>query len=296
MQTKFNFKTFTLLLILVVNSCSSSDSEENPPQEEAPLSAETLTNVSYGEDSEQVYDIYLPENRAATYTKVLVLIHGGSWTQGDKADMETYVSLLKSKLPDYAIANVNYKLAAPPSTTAFPDQFLDIKTIIDDISSKSTEYSIMPEFGLIGTSAGAHLALQVDYVYDDNDMVKMIASIVGPTDFTDPFYTQNPNYALALPLLIDTSAYPENSNFAKDASPAFQVTAKSSPTIMFYGSNDELVPVSNGQLLQSKLEAAGVVNDLTIYEGGHGTWSESSNIDLQTKMVDFIKTYLKIQK
>jgi len=273
-------------------------SDDNKPviEDEQPLPEKTQLDVSYGENPQQRYDLYLPEGRSSEKTKTIILIHGGGWIEGDKEDMNGYIPLLKEKHPDHAIVNINYVLAQPPSTPAFPNQFINLEQVISKLTQENETLQILPEFGLIGVSAGAHIALQYDYVYDTEDQVKMVCSIVGPTDFTDPFYSKNPDFQFLLNALVDETAYPENSNIAELISPALQVTENSSPTILFYGDEDPLVPISNGETLQTNLSNNMVSNSFTIYEGGHGDWSNASNIDLQLQLSSFINEHLSIVK
>lgn len=295
-----NFKKFvcgTIVLLRITGCSSEADNSTTPlPADDNSVSEKTLLNVKYGEDIAQTYDIYLPANRSANYTPVLVFIHGGGWIQGDKSDMEDYIPILAEAHPDYAIVNINYRLAQMPGRAAFPNQFLDIKVALENVSRKAEEYLVSPQFGLIGVSAGAHLALQFDSVYDHLDQVKLVCSIVGPTDFKDPFFSQNPDFALALQYLIDENKYPGILDFAKAISPAHLVNENSSATILFYGSNDPLVPVSNGIFLQKQLEEAGIANSLTIFVGGHGDWSQRANNDLQLELSNFITSHLPLDE
>lgn len=293
-----------LLLIAIsfsisISSCSSSDDEiitDDITIEQPPLEAVTFTNVSYGDDSQQVYDLYLPEGRTAEKTKVVVLIHGGGWVSGDKSDMAASVAFVQAFHPDHAIVNVNYVLADLSSgTEAFPNQYLDIQAVINQITAQSEDLHILPEFGMIGASAGAHLAMMYDYVYDTDDQVKFVINIVGPSDFTDPFYADDPAFNIALGLFVDESQFPEGTNYAVANSPALQVTASSSPTLLFYGNQDPLVPLSNGMQLDSNLNTSNVPHLFTVYEGGHGDdWNEESTLDLTLKSSDYINTYLPI--
>ena len=285
--------SFSILLI----SCSSDDAPgDDGPIITEPLLAETFLNVSYGENSQQVYDIYLPAGRTSDKTKVIVLVHGGGWTSGDKADMDNFVDLIQTAHPNHAIVNINYVLASAvqPFVPAFPNQFLDIQSVIDQITDEKETLQIVPEFGLIGTSAGAHISLMYDAVYDNHDVVKMVADIVGPTNFTDPFYANDPLFNLALSALVDESAYPLGANYAEVTSPALQVSNSSSPTILFYGNQDPLVPLSNGELLKTNLTNASVTNSFTVYDGGHGDWDEASLLDLQVQLSNFIEAHLPI--
>ncbi len=281
------------------SSCSSSDDEITTDDttiiEQPTLEAVTFTDVSYGADPQQVYDLYLPEGRTAEATKVIVLIHGGGWTSGDKSDMAASVAFVQAFHPDHAIVNVNYVLATVSGTPAFPNQYLDIQAVINQITTQSEALQILPEFGMIGTSAGAHLAMMYDYVYDTNDQVKFVINIVGPSDFTDPFYANDPTFNIALNLLVDEDQFPEGTNYAVANSPALQVTANSSPTLLFYGDQDPLVPLSNGMQLDSHLNTANVPHLFTVYQGGHGNdWSEESTLDLTLKSSEYINTYLPV--
>lgn len=291
MSKHFKWILIYSILPLFIFSCSSDSDQGNP----APLEAETYLNVAYGEHPQQTYDLYLPAGRATLKTKVIVLIHGGGWTSGDKTDMENFVQLLKENHPNHAIVNMNYVLATT-TISAFPSQFFDIEKVINKIANEKNTLQILDEFGLIGSSAGAHLALQYDYVYDTMNRIKMVGDIVGPTDFTDPFYADDPNFQVALNLLVDEDAYPKGTNYAEVISPALQVNENSSPSILFYGETDPIVPLSNGQRLQLALSNAQISHSFTVYEGGHGDdWSLANTLDLQMQLSEFIATYLNVE-
>jgi acetyl esterase/lipase len=171
---------------------------------------------------------------------------------------------------------------------------LDVGKVIDKLITEKDQLLIRPEFGLIGVSAGAHISLMYDSVYDTDNNVKFVCDIVGPTDFTDPFYANNPAWQILLSALIDETAYPNGTNLAEATSPVFQVSATTSPSILFYGDQDPLVPLSNGESLETRLTNEGVTNSFTIYSGGHGNWDAASLLNLQTQLSNFINTHLII--
>jgi len=286
---KIHWAVCAAFVLVLVYACSDSDDEN---QNEIPLEAETRNNVSYGSNPQQVYDLYLPANRNSNDTKIIMLIHGGAWTAGDKSDMDGTVAILQSLYPDYAIVNVNYVLA-DENHYAFPNQFHDIQTIVQKLTSESEELHIKPEFGMIGLSAGAHLALMYDSHFDTNDQVKFGADIVGPSDFNDPFYDESFDIPNLVQVLVDPNAYPQGTDFLTELSPVTHVNSHSSPTCMFYGNADPLVPETNGTTLQEKLNQSGVDNTLRIYNGGHGdNWSYEDMNEMIGIIGDYIEEYL----
>lgn len=267
---------FYILLSSLFFSCNSDDSKTS-------LTSETLMNVSYGSDAEQVFDLYLPAERTSS-TKTLILVHGGGWTAGDKADMTGFVSLIKQNLPDYAIANINYRLASQDNF-AFPMQINDIQSVINKL--KTSNYSISDDFGFIGVSAGGHLSLLYSYAHNSENDIKMVCSIVGPTNFTDPNYVNDPTFSSLYTSLTGVS-YADNPEYYEELSPLYKATSSAPPTILFYGNQDPLVPTSQGTDLHLKLDNLSVYNEFTLYNGGHGDWATPDQIDAYTKLIAFI--------
>lgn len=276
-------------IFLVFISCTDDDSNTTPV-----LDKSESKNVSYGNHQQQKYDIYLPKERSSKTTKVFILVHGGGWIDGDKNDMDYFIPALQKQSPNYAVVNINYRLASE-GNSPFPMQIDDIKGVITDLKAKKEEYQIANEYAFIGVSAGAHLSMLYSYANDSNNEVDMVCSIVGPTNFTDDAYV-NPT-ALTYALLaiqiqrITGVLFSENSQFYKDNSPYHVVTSSAPPTILFYGDKDELIPSSQGKDMKAKLDELGVTNSFTLYSNeGHG-WEGESFLDTSEKLSAFINTH-----
>jgi acetyl esterase/lipase len=269
----------SVILIFFISSCSSNENAPNPPE------AQQLTNVSYGNDAKQKFDLYLPANRNASDTKTLILIHGGSWIGGDKSEMTPILEVIRKNLPNYAIVNMNYRLATW-GKPAFPMQIDDIAAVIAKL--KNGKYDISDNIGFIGVSAGGHLSLLYSYAYNTDKNVKMVCSIVGPTNFTDPAYTDNAVSASFFGSVAGDS-YANNPALHEQLSPLLRVNSASPPTLMFYGNQDPVVPLSQGIALRNRLDQLGVYYEFTLYNGGHGNWSDADLTDAHTKLVTFIK-------
>lgn len=277
-----------LLIISFTFSCTKNDDADIVDTS----IAKQFMDVSYGSAPQQIYDIYLPKDRTISQTKVLVLVHGGSWISGDKNDLNDIVETLKQEFPEYAIANINYQLATI-GKSPFPMQINDLEAAVSHLKSKSVEYAISTNYGFIGVSAGAHLSMVYTYQNTNSNNIKMVCSIVGPTNFTDVNYISNPDYAQVsqgIQLLTGVN-YEANPDYYKNLSPYHIVTNNAPPTILFYGGKDELIPTSQGIDLQIKLEDLGVTHEFTLYENeGHG-WEGNALNDTYSKLKQFILNY-----
>ncbi len=244
-----------------------------------------MYDVSYGSSNQQKFDLYLPSNRTIN-TKTLILVHGGGWTAGDKADMNYVTNIIKQYLPGYAIANINYRLATS-GNPAFPMQIDDLAAVVAKLKS-TDEYVISDNFGFIGVSAGAHLSMLYGYAYDANSNVKMVASIVGPTDFTDVNYLNNPTLAPMFEMATGVS-YAYNPGYYQQLSPLSRATSSSPPTILFYGNQDPLIPTTQGVNMHNRLNQLSVYNEFNLYNGGHGDWIINDQLDAYGKLVIFVQ-------
>lgn len=280
---------FVCLFVATYLSCSNSDpSTDNTPTGLNPLEYYEELNISYGADSYQKFDLYLPANRTSD-TKVLILIHGGGWTSGDKADMNGFKEIIRQDLPNMAIVNMNYRLA-DDNNQPFPMQINDITSVVNYLKDIDENYVFSDDYGFIGVSAGAHLSLLWSYAFDTNNNSKMVCSIVGPTNFTDPAYLNNtdPN----IQAIIDLYGINATTEFLEEVSPYHRVTASAPPTILFYGGQDPLVPTTQGTDMRDKLNELDITNEFTLYPNtGHG-WVGVELLDTWMKLKVFIQTYL----
>ena len=242
--------------------------------QEKNLPAKTIHDVSYGKDTAQMMDIYLPANRSVSSTKSIVLIHGGGWNSGSKKDFVAYIDSFKNRMPDYAIFNVNYRLVN--GSNLFPTQEQDIKAAIDFIVTNSAEYHVnKSKLVLLGVSAGGHLALLQAYKYN-SPKVAAIVDFFGPTDLMAMFQKPwNPYVPFVLQMITGTTPK-QNSALYKQSSPINFINPRSAPTLILHGGNDKIVNVSQSKTLKDKLDKAGVKNELIIYPGkSHGWYGET---------------------
>ncbi len=253
--------------------------------------ARTILNVAYGVDARQVMDIYLPADRRVDSTKIMVMIHGGGWTTGDKSDFDVFVDTLKKRLPDYAFFNINYRLSTGASNI-FPTQEIDVQAAVRYIYGKASDYLVNNnKFVLMGASAGGHLAMLQGYKDSIPVKPKAIVSFFGPSDLIDMYY--NPvggNALLSLGLAQAVGKTPiSDPAIYLSSSPINFITPGSPPTILLHGGLDPLVNVSQSTSVQAKLALFNVPNKFVFYPtGGHGNWDAGTYTDAFNKIQAFL--------
>ena len=272
-------------ILLFTTSCSKED-------ETSPDGSTTMLNVSYGSDAAQKMDVYLPSGRTTTATKLIVLIHGGGWTSGDKADFSSFVDTLKRRLPAYAIFNINYRLSANPNNL-FPTQELDVKAAVEYIYNKAAEYKVSNKYVLMGASAGAHLAMLQAYKYNSPIKAKAVVSFFGPSDLSAMYNNPvggNPLFSLALAGAIGATPAQDPLIYTNSSPVTFISSASAMPTILLHGGTDPLVDASQSAAVQVKLNSAGIINQYVFYpSGGHGDWDAATYTDAFNKIESFLQ-------
>src|SRR5271156_5980836 len=99
-----------------------------------------------------VGDLYLPKGRSKA--PVLVAVHGGGWQIGTKQFYRYWGFFLARA--GYAVFAVDYRLGKPG---VYPAAVYDVKAAVQFVRAKAAEFDLDPDrIGLIGDSAGAHLA------------------------------------------------------------------------------------------------------------------------------------------
>jgi acetyl esterase/lipase len=253
------------------------------------LPAQQFSNVSYGSDPSRKMDIYLPEGRSPDSTRMIVMVHGGAWSMGDKTEFNTYVHVLQQRLPEYAIANINYRLASTTSNH-FPSQEEDMKVAMQFLVQQAAAYHISDKFVLLGASAGAHMALLQAYK-NPSPTILGVVDFFGPADLVDMYNSMEPGSMnqFALQLLLNGTPATNATAYA-ESSPINYVSTQSPPTIILHGEADNLVNIAQSVSLKNKLLTYGVVSQLVTYPGvGHEIWPD----EIMNNAFDKVETFIR---
>ncbi len=261
--------------IAVVNSCTL-------PSMPAPGAMTTAKDLVYAtlNGSPQALDIYQP--KAAGTHPLVVLVHGGGWSTGDKQGYAQVAAKLTTL--GYVAASVNYRLVEAGGVNTFPTQVSDVRCAVRWLRAHAAEHGIDPlRVGALGGSAGAHLVAMLGVGrnvagLDDGTCPASLASqsvevaaVVGdytPTDFRDPtVWANNDSEGAGVIGMLGSDA----PAVAALASPITHVASSSAPFFLAHGTADTKVFVEQSRTFRTALQAAGGRATLVELPGvGHG--------------------------
>lgn len=272
----------------------------------------TYQDVAYAMLSEaQKLDLYIPEGSGPF--PVVVVIHGGGFMMGDKADGTGAAGADSILQAGFAVASINYRLSGE---ALFPAQIQDAKAAVRFLRANAEKYNLNPEkFAAFGASAGGTLASLLGTSCgvaelegadlgnaDQSSCVQAVVDWFGPVDFLqmdDQFAgtscAQNHNDASSPESKLLGAAVQTVPDLAKAANPITYVSDKSPAFLIQHGTADCNVPPKGSQALYDALSQAIGADMVTItyIEGaGHGgsEFSTEENLKIVT---DFLAMYLK---
>jgi acetyl esterase/lipase len=257
-------------------------------------------------------DLYRPAAHADKLFGGVVIIHGGGWAGGDKADAREFNSGTTLAKAGYVCVSVNYMMDAGKR---WPTNVLDCKNGVRFLRKHAEEYHIDPDrIGVIGGSAGGHLALMVGYTADDESLeptspypgissrVGAVVNMYGITNLSTRRKTDQKGTPIGDP--TETSGlFPtkrsEDPGLWRKASPVSHIAKNSPPTLILHGTADTTVDRDQATELDALLTEAGVPHQLIMLPDiGHtfylDTWRRKPlPRDLRPVVIEFFDKYLK---
>lgn len=120
-----------------------------------PADVARAVDLRYGEDGMQALDIYYPAGTERALP-VIVSVHGGGFTYGDKELYQYYCMSLAQR--GFTVVNFSYRLAPEHR---YPAALEDVNSVMEYVCGHAGEYFIDPgNVFFVGDSAGAQLAFQ----------------------------------------------------------------------------------------------------------------------------------------
>ena len=142
------------------------------------------TNLSYGDGEANRFDLYLPADETKDAYGLVVYLHAGGFTTGDKADDRDMLAWLCSK--GYVACGINYTLRNETNAASVLSQSNEIKAAVPKVieAAEKAGYHI-DKMTLAGGSAGHALAMIYAYRDADEAPVPVVFTFgaVGPSSF-----------------------------------------------------------------------------------------------------------------
>jgi acetyl esterase/lipase len=214
-----------------------------------------------------VYDVITPGN--ANGAAVVFMVSGGWYSRWSPPESraEQFSHFLDA---GFTLIPVHHG-SAPRYHV--PDAYADVSRAIRHIKLNANEHGIdANRIGVTGGSAGGHLSLMLGMDSDEGDANSQdvvmrqdntVAAIVAYFPPVDLRQITGPNDRFPALDFEQTKA--------AAISPILHADAGDPPTLLIHGDADELVPISNSEIMLAEFQKQSIVSDfITIPGAGHG--------------------------
>lgn len=242
-------------------------------------------DVPYGLDGAQKYDVYLPAS--ASNAPVIVMIHGGAWTGGDKQSddvAEAKAGYFVSK--GYIFVSLNYRLL-PQSDPLI--QAADVARGIANIQTNAVKWGgDKRKIVLMGSGAGGHLVALLSSnpsLATDQGAATWAGAVVLETA------------ALNVPVLMSNShnnlydtAFGANLEFWEDSSPSHLVDTSGVPILVVCSTESREDTCAKANAFKQAADGAGV--NVTVSPQNLEPWQINSRVGVSTSYTNSIESYI----
>lgn len=284
------------------------------------FNGEVLRDLRYGDAPRDIYDLYLPEDISAPEASHLILfIHGGSWTSGDKKDGEPYCRNFAAH--GYVAASICYTLKADGADPTILSINEEVMEAVGAIRNKCAGLGIiLDDMAVSGFSAGACQAMMFGFRDATTVLpVKFIIQMSGPTTFDPVLWSSSEVHWMVrweagldgtdraaarwISLFSGENVTEEmvRSGEAeaiwRKISPFSYISEQSVPVLSAYGSLDGVVPPTSRIVLENALEASGKVrgqdfDTIVLKHSGHALACDPDDLKvLLAKIYDYCGKY-----
>ena len=215
------------------------------------------SGVAFGDDPRLKLDVWVPKQRSARPSPVVIFLYGGGWVSGERRDYGFVGRAFAARgfvtvIPDYRLV----------PTVRFPTFIEDAARAVRWAQDHAASFGGDPRrIDLSGHSAGAYivamLSLDRHYLADagvDPAIIRAAALVSGPYDFY-PFTEQRGRDALG------------NWPRPRETQPIHFVRRDAPPMLLMHGTADTVVRPRNSERLAAALKAAGASAELRLYPG-----------------------------
>ena len=270
-------------------------------------------DISYGEGDANKFDLYVPADGGKENYGLVVYLHAGGFTSGDKSGDAEMLTWLCSK--GYVAAGINYTLRTDDNDQSVYSQSMEIKEAMPKVVEEAEKLGYhIDKMAISGGSAGGTLAMLYAYrdAADSPVPVKMMFEAVGPSSFyrsdwgvygLDQDTDESRKAAAGLfgimlgeeidVNILDTPQYDE---VIKPISAFMWVDENTVPSVIAYGTHDRVCPFKTSAHLVNALKESGV--DYRYFEmphSGHGLQNDDKIYEQYMNAVEeYLDKYMKV--
>ena len=268
------------------------------------------TDLPYGDGDANKYDLYLPAESGKESYGLVVYLHAGGFTMGDKKEDASILQWLCSK--GYVTAGVNYTLRTETNTASVYSQSVEIRDAIPVVVEEARKRGYpIDKMTIAGGSAGHTLAML--YAYRDAAQapvpVVLTFGAVGPSSFYQEdwgiFGLDKSDEACAnlFSVMAGTIITPEevaDGSYLEKVKPiaaASWITPAAPATVAAYGTHDKMQPFLASLRLKAALEENGVDHVyLEAMHSGHGLQNDSAvTRQWMEAIVEYLDKYMPVR-
>lgn len=269
----------TVTLAATLGAFAANAQQGGPPVLPAGVTVTADIPFANVDGHELALDLYMPA--AVENPPLLVWVHGGAWRAGSRKSVPTLAFVEAG----YALASVSYRLSG---VAPFPAQSHDIKGAIRFLRVRAADYGYdASRIGILGSSAGAHLAALVGVTNGDAGLEGAVGGNLEQSSDIHAIVAYYP--ATNLVSILDQSTLfglnlrvpaleallggplDEKSGLARLASPVFHVDAGDPPLFLLHGDQDPQMPINQSHELHGAYKQHGLAAEFEVVHGSpHG--------------------------
>ena len=276
------------------------------------------TDLPYGEGAANKFDLYVPAGGGRESYGLVVYLHAGGFTSGDKSGDAEMLQWLCAR--GYVAAGINYTLFSEENPNAnVYTQSAEIRDSIPYVIAEAEKLGYHIDRMAVGGGSAGH-ALAMLYAYRDARVspvpVKMVFGAVGPSCFyledwinigADP---NHPNpvdpsadysgiaglFSAMAGKMITTDMFASGAYLeaVKDISAAMWVDENSAPAVCAYGAWDRVQAFGASRRLDAALTEHHAPHEYIVFEhSGHGLQNDNAQYALyMEKIMEYLDKYL----
>jgi acetyl esterase/lipase len=220
-----------------------------------------VRNLAYGDAGRRNrLDVYVSKD-APQGAPVLLQVHGGGWTIGNK-EQQGKPLMLHLAARGWVCVAINYRLS--PRAT-FPDHIVDVKTAVAWVREHIRDYGGDPDFiAISGGSAGGHLSALAALTPNDAEYqpgfegadttLQAAVPIYGVYDFTGSLGGRAAEgFVRYIERVVLKRRFAEDPDDFRRASPLFRTREDAPPFFVIHGAHDRLAPVEGAREFVQRL-------------------------------------------